>query len=81
MCGSIPPLLQYSFMARCLLKHRDNFNFTFHLSSLYHRCVSVMSDYGQCMHLLVSCIHGVSAGEFKSVVVTLVGNTKMYSHE
>jgi hypothetical protein len=29
MCGAIPPLLQYAFMARCLVKHRGNFTFTF----------------------------------------------------
>jgi hypothetical protein len=28
MRGAIPPLLQYVFMAWCLVKHRDNFNFT-----------------------------------------------------
>jgi hypothetical protein len=32
MCGAIPPLLQYVFMAWCLVKQRDNFtiivNFT-----------------------------------------------------
>jgi hypothetical protein len=27
MSGAIPPLSQYSFMAWCLVKHRDNFNF------------------------------------------------------
>jgi hypothetical protein len=25
MCGAISPLSQYVFMARCLVKHRDNF--------------------------------------------------------
>jgi hypothetical protein len=31
MCGTIPPLLQYAFMAWCLVKkkHRDNFTFNF----------------------------------------------------
>jgi hypothetical protein len=28
MSGAIPPLLQYAFMAWCLVKHRDNFTFT-----------------------------------------------------
>jgi len=28
MSGAIPPLPQYSFMAWCLVKHRDNFTFT-----------------------------------------------------
>jgi len=31
MCGAIPPLSQYVFMPWCLLKHRGNFTFTFHL--------------------------------------------------
>jgi hypothetical protein len=29
MLGAIPPLPQYAFMAWCLVKHRDNFTFTF----------------------------------------------------
>jgi hypothetical protein len=29
MRGAIPPLSQYVFMAWCLVKHRDNFTFTF----------------------------------------------------
>jgi len=29
MRGIMPPLLQYTFMACCLVKHRDNFTFTF----------------------------------------------------
>jgi len=30
MSGAIPPLLQYVFMARCLVKkHRDTFTFSF----------------------------------------------------
>jgi hypothetical protein len=29
MNGAIPPLLQYVFMAWCLVKHRDSFTFTF----------------------------------------------------
>jgi len=28
MCEAIPPLPQYSFMAWCLVKQRDNFTFT-----------------------------------------------------
>jgi hypothetical protein len=30
MRGAIPPLPQYFFMAWCLVKHRDNFTFTFY---------------------------------------------------
>jgi hypothetical protein len=29
MRGAVPPLPQYAFMAWCLVKHRDNFTFTF----------------------------------------------------
>jgi hypothetical protein len=31
MRGAIPPLLQYVFMSWCLVKHRDNYTFTFTL--------------------------------------------------
>jgi hypothetical protein len=31
MRGAIPPLPQYVFMAWCLVKHRDNFNFYLYL--------------------------------------------------
>jgi hypothetical protein len=34
MRGAIPPLSQYAFMARCLVKHGDNFTFTFTLLKL-----------------------------------------------
>jgi hypothetical protein len=33
MRGDIPALPQYVFMAWCLVKHRDNFTFTFHHKS------------------------------------------------
>jgi hypothetical protein len=39
MLGAIPPLPQYVFMAWCLVKHRDNFTFTF--SNIW-RSVQVM---------------------------------------
>jgi hypothetical protein len=32
MRGAIPPLLQYAFMAWCLVKHKNNFTFTFYVS-------------------------------------------------
>jgi hypothetical protein len=32
MRGTIPPLRQYAFMLWCLVKHRDNFTFTFYTS-------------------------------------------------
>jgi hypothetical protein len=31
MRGTLPPLPQYVFMAWCVVKHRDNFTFTFKL--------------------------------------------------
>jgi hypothetical protein len=31
--GAITPVPQYAFLARRLVKHRDNFTFTFHISS------------------------------------------------
>jgi len=31
MCGAVLPLPQYVFMAWWLLKHRENFTFTFYL--------------------------------------------------
>jgi len=34
MRGSIPPIPQYLFMAWCLVKHRDNFTFTFYIYDL-----------------------------------------------
>jgi hypothetical protein len=34
MLGAILPLSQYAFMAWCLVKHRDNFTFTFCLATL-----------------------------------------------
>jgi len=30
MLGAIPPLPEYVFMARCLVKQRDNFTFYFY---------------------------------------------------
>jgi hypothetical protein len=30
MHGTIPPLPQHAFVAWCLVKHRDNFTFTFY---------------------------------------------------
>jgi hypothetical protein len=32
MCGAIPLLPQYASMPWCLVKRRDNFTFTFHLT-------------------------------------------------
>jgi hypothetical protein len=36
MCEAIPPLLQYAFMAWCLVKHRDNFTFNLTVMSADH---------------------------------------------
>jgi hypothetical protein len=35
MRGAVPPLLQYVFVAWCLIKHRDNFTFTFTVLNTY----------------------------------------------
>jgi hypothetical protein len=40
MCGTIPPLPQYVFMAWCLFKHRGNFTFTFTFTSIFNKCVN-----------------------------------------
>jgi hypothetical protein len=42
MRGAIPPLPQYVFMVWWLVKHRDNFTFTF--ISLYYISVLVQAD-------------------------------------
>jgi hypothetical protein len=41
MSGAILPLPQHAFMARCLVKHRDNFTFTF---TLPHYMVYLSED-------------------------------------
>jgi hypothetical protein len=39
MRGTIPPLLQYAFMAWCLVKHRESFTFTFYNSTCcFYEC-------------------------------------------
>jgi hypothetical protein len=43
MRGAIPPIHQYTFMAWCLVKHRDNFTFTFRIVNTY---VVLTSDLG-----------------------------------
>jgi hypothetical protein len=37
--GAIPPLTLYVFMARCLIKHRDNFTFTVLLMHLHIKMI------------------------------------------
>jgi hypothetical protein len=39
MRGAIPPTLQYVFMARCLVRHRDNF--IFYLKSVGKRPLEI----------------------------------------
>jgi hypothetical protein len=36
MSGAIPPIPQCAFMAWCLVKHRDNFTFTFYVGNGYN---------------------------------------------
>jgi hypothetical protein len=42
MSGAIPPLPQYAFMARCCVKHRDSFTFTF---TFYMHVIICASNY------------------------------------
>jgi len=51
---SLPPLRQHIFMACCLVKHRDNFTFTFTSSPqvfLPKFCMDFSSPLACCMHL------------------------------
>jgi hypothetical protein len=52
MCKGVPPLHQYVFMALCVLKHRDNFIFTFTFVK-YMRCGYKVPG----MILLQSCVY------------------------
>jgi hypothetical protein len=45
MKGAIPPLLQYAFMAWCLVKHRDNFTFTTDWDNIQGSSVGVSLGY------------------------------------
>jgi hypothetical protein len=44
MSGVIPSLPQYAFMAWSLVKHRDNFTFTFYLILLDTQNISLTID-------------------------------------
>jgi len=46
MRGAVPPLLQYVFMAWCLVKHRDNFTFLpLYLNLLSYRVNILWSEH------------------------------------
>jgi hypothetical protein len=45
MCGAVPPLPQYAFMAWCLVKQRDNFTFTLQVTAVAQH--SVMGEEGR----------------------------------
>jgi hypothetical protein len=45
MRGAIPPLPQYVFMAWCLVKHRDNFTFTFTLNVVLQKLHPILGLY------------------------------------
>jgi hypothetical protein len=60
MRGAIPPLPQYVFMAWCLVKHRDNFTFTF----------SPFPQYKRYSLILQSCC---STNHFNSRYLVLYG--------
>jgi hypothetical protein len=44
MRGAIPPLPQYVFMAWCLVKHRENFTFTFTLNGHRHALLTIVLE-------------------------------------
>jgi hypothetical protein len=44
MSGAIPPLSQYVFMAWYLVKHRDNFTFTFMVSMKREHKLRVLEE-------------------------------------
>jgi hypothetical protein len=73
MCGAIPPLPQYVFMAWCFVKHRDNFTSSFTLDIVsvkrtgrklnLRSCYFVLKYVGKffCHYFLVP-LTGVSRG-------------------
>jgi hypothetical protein len=48
MCGAIPPLPQYVFMAWCLVKHMNNFTFTVRYFHYFNRLYAVHSSHLNC---------------------------------
>jgi hypothetical protein len=62
MRGAIPPLPQYVSMAWCLVKHRDNFTFTFtsvrkllYVPSCVCVCVCIYTHTHVCLYVLQIC--------------------------
>jgi hypothetical protein len=53
MRGAIPPLPQYVFMVWCLVKHRDNFTFTFYDTSGYENKITPIysQNLTQCLRI------------------------------
>jgi hypothetical protein len=49
MCGALPPLPQYVFMAWCLVKHRDNFTFTFTNGIMIYQKLKVLVADDSCV--------------------------------
>jgi len=61
MRGTIPPLLQYAFMAWCLARHR--YNFTFYLFTAYnvsvlHPCTSGWAAGRRNISIVAVCSFG-----------------------
>jgi len=55
MRGTITPLPQYVFMARCLVKQRDNFTFTFYCKEcIEERSFGIIRNILQAKNLLNS---------------------------
>jgi hypothetical protein len=58
MNGAIPPLPQHVFMAWCLVKHRDNFTFTFICLGLIG-VYNLYRVYG-CLRNRLDCIKAIT---------------------
>jgi hypothetical protein len=52
MRGTIPPRPQYVFIAWCLVKHRDNFNFTLLYTNVIFKGTSTLGVYSLTVAML-----------------------------
>jgi hypothetical protein len=64
---SLPPLPQYAFMAWCLVKHRDNFTFTFYLYEYVSKLITYASS-----HKCWSPHHSMFLWKVKDEVVSVL---------
>jgi hypothetical protein len=73
MSGAIPPLLQYAFMAWCLVKRRDNFTFAFTFTTTWRVLMLRMEETPPIME--GSCEHTEQiAAESRQGVVLQLGD-------